>query len=406
MEQKLDPQNFEIRYNSTIRKLEESDISERNKRIILRFKDNCIRCGLGKPRVVKLIETMELIAIILDKDLDQVKKRDVERYITIIQERNYTAWTRHDYKVVIKKFYKWLKGKNEFYPDEVKWIKCAISRNEQRLPAESELLTEDDIKKLIENAGHPRDKAFIALLFESGCRIGELLTLRIKNISFDEHGILMNVNGKTGSRRIRIIAATNYLATWLDCHPSKKDLESPVWVNIGTTNHHKIMKYQTARNSLILLFKKCNINKRHNPHFFRHSRATYLANHLTEFQMNQYLGWVQGSGMPATYIHMSGKETDAALLVLNGVKLTKEEKESSLKPIKCHKCTHINNYDAKFCSKCAGILDIKTAMQLEDKRLKESELRNKSDELMNKLINDPEVYMLIMEKIATMGLNK
>ena len=44
-----------------------------------------------------------------------------------------------------------------------------------------------------------------------------------------------------------------------------------------------------------------------------------MANHLTEFQMNQYFGWIQGSDMPSTYVHMSGKNVDEALLRMNGV---------------------------------------------------------------------------------------
>ncbi|MEK6974529.1 MAG: hypothetical protein AABW41_04820 [Nanoarchaeota archaeon] len=101
---------------------------------------------------------------------------------------------------------------------------------------------------------------------------------------------MINVNGKTGSRKIRIISSTQYLATWLENHPLKNDSNSPLWVNLGSRNFNKLMKYPAAVKILRTLFKKCDINKRHNPHLFRHSRATYLANHFTEFQMNQMFG--------------------------------------------------------------------------------------------------------------------
>jgi len=38
-----------------------------------------------------------------------------------------------------------------------------------------ETLTEDEIIAMIEAAEHPRDKAFIAVGYEAGLRIGELL---------------------------------------------------------------------------------------------------------------------------------------------------------------------------------------------------------------------------------------
>ncbi len=406
MEQKLDPHQYERKLESMIRSIEKSEISERNKKLIFRFKDDCIRDGLSKPRITKLMEIMKASALIFDKDFDKVNRKDVERFITLIQQRDYSIWTKQSYKVIVKKFFKWYKGIDGEFPDEVKWIKCTVKKSQLKLPTQEGLITEEDLKLLVKEAKNPRDKAFISLLYESGCRVSELLTLRIKNVSFDEYGALLNVFGKTGSRKIRIIGSTSYLVTWLHNHPFKDDNDSALWINYGQKGYNKPMMYGTTRTMLQKLFKKCKIKKRHNPHLFRHSRATYLANHLTEFQMNQYFGWVQGSGMPATYVHLSGRETDSALLALSGIRKDEEKKESLLKPIKCTRCENLNSYDAKFCSKCAGILDIQTAMQLEDKRQKENEMRKESDEIMNKLMRDPEVMKLITEKIAIMGLNK
>lgn len=76
-----------------------------------------------------------------------------------------------------------------------------------------------------------------------------------------------------------------------------------------------------------------------------------MANHLTEFQMNQYFGWVQGSDMPSTYIHMNSKKIEESILALNGIERAKKTEKSSLKPQRCIKCELLNSSDAKFCSK-------------------------------------------------------
>jgi hypothetical protein len=47
---------------------------------------------------------------------------------------------------------------------------------------------------------------------------------------------------------------------------------------------------------------------------------------------------------------------------------------------------------ALFCSKCAAAVDLKAAMEIEDKRAR-------ADEIMNRLINDPEVRKLLTQKI-------
>lgn len=83
-------------------------------------------------------------------------------------------------------------------PEEVKWIKTTF-RKRRLLPEAS--LTVDELRKLVEVAENPRDKALILAHYESGCRIGETLPLRILHVSFDQHGAVLIVDGKTGSRR-------------------------------------------------------------------------------------------------------------------------------------------------------------------------------------------------------------
>jgi integrase/recombinase XerD len=41
--------------------------------------------------------------------------------------------------------------------------------------------------------------------------------------------------------------------------------------------------------------------------------------YLKETQMNAYFGWIQGSDMPSTYVHLSGRDIDDAILKANGI---------------------------------------------------------------------------------------
>jgi len=102
-------------------------------------------------------------------------------------------------------------NENEF-PPEVKWIKACCRGTHFKLP--DDLPSADDVQKLIDTATNARDKALISVLYESGCRIGELLTLRVKNVEFDDYGAVLHVNGKTGPRRVRIIHSVLGLQTW------------------------------------------------------------------------------------------------------------------------------------------------------------------------------------------------
>ena len=71
----------------------------------------------------------------------------------------------------------------------------------EKLP--EELLTEEEIQKMISSCANLRDRALVSVLYESGCRIGEIGNLRIKDVLFDEYGAKIDVLGKTGARRVR-----------------------------------------------------------------------------------------------------------------------------------------------------------------------------------------------------------
>jgi integrase/recombinase XerC len=53
-----------------------------------------------------------------------------------------------------------------------------------RIKALPRTLNRAQIKKLIRTAKHPRDRALVELLYSTGCRIGELRTLRVEAIDF------------------------------------------------------------------------------------------------------------------------------------------------------------------------------------------------------------------------------
>jgi integrase/recombinase XerD len=146
----------------------------------------------------------------------------------MIIKSNRSEWTKYDYLVIIKRFFRWInKGKD---PEYTEWIKPRV-KNDYKLP--EEMLTEAEIKQMIEAAVHPRDKALIATFWDAGGRTGEIGELKIKHIVFDKYGAIMIVDGKTGMRRVRLIFSAPYLASWLDIHPEKHNPDTYVWVGIG-----------------------------------------------------------------------------------------------------------------------------------------------------------------------------
>jgi integrase len=303
---------YKISIDSRIDSL--NTLSEKNKELILEFVDNCFICGLGEHRVLKYISTLKSIAYDIQIDFDKVGILELKRYVSGLERSDKSEWTKHDYKIAIRKFYKWYY--NEDNPTLTKWIKTAITRKKQKAP--EDILTQAEIITLIDNATNNRDKALIALLWDIGARIGEIGTLRIKDLIFDDIGLTIHVNGKTGFRRVRAVWSIEYLNIWLNEHPERDNPNAPLWFKFGT-EELEILRYDAIRRRLIKISEKAGIKKKIHPHLFRHSRATYMANYLTEAQMNQYFGWIQGSDMPFIYVHLSGRDIDDAVLKANGM---------------------------------------------------------------------------------------
>lgn len=126
---------------------------------------------------------------------------------------------------MLKCSYKWLFDTEE-YTECVKWLKTTVDKIKLERPSPDDLITEEEVLRIINSAEFPRDKAFISLLYESGCRVREMGSLQIKNVSFDEYDAIINVNGKTGTRTIRIVSSVPFLSAWINAHHLKMTLIS------------------------------------------------------------------------------------------------------------------------------------------------------------------------------------
>jgi integrase/recombinase XerD len=371
------------------------NVSLHNRLKIFRFLDYLESRGVTLPRRVRyLIDLTRLAEMLATKDFEIATKADIERLILAHGRLGLSDATKSGFKVITKRFYRWLKDPSDAeYPPEVKWIKATVKNNHKLLP--EELLTEEEVRRLIEAAEWSRDKAFVSMIYDSGGRVGEILSLQRKNISFDEHGAVVVVDGKTGQRRDRLILSVPFLAEWMNNHPDKRP-DAPLWIHSKQGCHKDgivPMDYYSARKLLQRLRARSGIKKAVNPHAFRHARATQLASFLTEAQMKEMFGWTQDSKMAARYVHMSGRDVDAALLRAHGLEKKPEEHKLKLTVVKCVRCGFDNSTIHSFCTRCGMPLDIKAALELEG-------ARRKADDLMSRLLEDPEVQRVLKRKLS------
>lgn len=243
------------------------------------------------------------ISKIMNKDLSCLDAVDIDNFKLWLNSSKLQKATQEDYLISLRKLLESL-GK------DISNIKVKRSRK-KKLP--QELLSETEVQQIINNVPTVRDKTLFSLLYETGARIGEILNMKVCDVIFDDKGAYVMLDGKTGQRRNRIIKSIPLLKEWIIAVPTD-DSKRFLWV----TKDGNRLGYPMIRKILKKLEKQLKLNKRLYPHLFRHSRSTELAKYLTEQQLKAYLGWTADSKMAGTYVHLSGKDVDNAILQING----------------------------------------------------------------------------------------
>ena len=375
--------------------------------------------GISKGRqYAYLIRLRRIASMIPDKFLDP-SERDIKKVVSEIKNTK-VRWGHSEehlptenglqaYLVTLKRFYKWHLGKNKSYPECVEWIRIGNAHPSRQVRPES-LITQEEVNQLIEASRNSRDKAIFSTLYDSGIRLGEMLSLRIKDIKFDDYGALLSVTGKTGPRQVRVVGnSVPYLRQWLNVHPVKSKQDALVFCNIDRLKGNELTEHDVY-SMIKKVSRRAGIKRRIHPHLFRHSRATILASQVMEAPLESQMGWVHGSKQTKTYVHLSLRDQDNAILKAYGIKVKEEEAIKEDMPKECPRCHRSNPSTSLFCNTCGMPLDAKTTIELDEKRkevesklIGSSVIDNGTKELLKTF--DPEFKDKLLEAVLSQIIN-
>src|ERR1017187_750384 len=190
----LDIHNFAKQYDQAEANVTKSEISDRNKNLIMRFRDACLLQQVcGKVRLIRAFIILLRCARIIGKDFDTATKEDLQQIVTRLMTENRKPATIATYKSILKRFMSFVLVPGEFpnlktMPEQISWIKTHIRRQDQKRLQRAELLTPEDVSHLISVCHNPRDKALISVLWETGARISEVGNEQLKHITKVSHG--------------------------------------------------------------------------------------------------------------------------------------------------------------------------------------------------------------------------
>lgn len=355
--------DYEERVKRILKAVNESDeIPDENAQLLEDYRRDKNLDGISDATLQRNLSYLKILGEWAgDTPFEDLGESELKDFISETMDRDLADATVDTYKKAVRNFYKWLIDEDE--PEAVDWVTLSNNGGKDTLP--SDLLTKEDVQKQIEAAHNARDKALISMLYETGARIGELIDLTVRDIEDRTHGKKVVIDGKTGARRLPLVESVPYLNKWLNEHPSGGS-DDPLWCKIQQGGPEDQLGYRYIREKILKrTMEDAGIDKPSNPHHYRHSRASYMANEMTEAQLCEWFGWVQGSDVPARYVHLSGRDIDNAYDEMHGL-VEPEEEDHEEDVIQCPRCQELNEPGSAFCARCGFALDQDSAAELEE----------------------------------------
>lgn len=204
-------------------------------------------------------------------------------YIENLQQAPLKPNTRAIYVTALKGLYKWLKmqGKSPFDPDLIPTIPIdqgASSRN---------AATEEEVQAILGTFDEYfpddlRNKAAISLLWDSGIRLGELLSLDIDSIdTVAMQGRVKTYKRKNHYRTIRWWHHTNeLLKRWLVIRDTVLERmgyqQNALFITLSPNSYYERLGRHVIQGAMRESCKRVGITRQITPHTLRHGNLTIL----------------------------------------------------------------------------------------------------------------------------------
>jgi integrase/recombinase XerD len=225
------------------------------------------------------------------KSLNQTTEPDLQAYFAA--RHSVTKATSANRRLtVFKRYFRWALRERHIRKDPT--LKILPARQALRSPSN---LTEPQVEALlyapdIAIALGVRDRAMLELMYASGLRVSELVSLKVLNISLSEH--VVRVIGK--GNKERLIPFGEVASVWLKQYLTQirpamtagKPTDDLFVTNRGSkigTSMSRVMFWMIVKKYAVMV----GITSKLSPHTLRHAFATHLLNHGADLRAVQML---------------------------------------------------------------------------------------------------------------------
>jgi site-specific recombinase XerD len=161
------------------------------------------------------------------RKLSAVTHLDIRAFLIEVSKRDLSADILHRYLWALRCFFDFLSMGGVVDESAPRFIRPRpVARPLPRV------LSEQNVKRLIKASGSARNKAIIELFYATGCRVSELVNIRLEDVDFVKRTIL--IRGKGRERQVLFgAAARNALLLYLSGRKNGFLFESQPLVQVG-----------------------------------------------------------------------------------------------------------------------------------------------------------------------------
>ncbi len=223
-----------------------------------------------------------------EKSLLEVTRQDILAYLADAFSQSKKPRTSARLLSTLKRLYQFFLREGSVKEDPT--LKIRSPKIPKNIP---QSLIEIDVDKILEapNTDNPmgiRDRAMLEVLYGSGLRVSELVSIRMNQINLSE-GVI-RVVGKGSKERVIPIGepARDWVGKYLE-------ISRPVILGrrisdtLFVTNRHRGMSRQAFWNLIRKYVFVAGVKKKVSPHTLRHAFATHLLNHGADLRVVQLL---------------------------------------------------------------------------------------------------------------------
>jgi integrase/recombinase XerD len=247
--------------------------------------------GLSNNTIVAYKSDLKIFLLWLNgnkKKFSNADRIEINNYLAYRLDNGTSLSTIQRIITCIKSFYSFLFENNIIKNNPAQLIENPKKR--RKLPT---IITENEVMKLLESPDEKtykglRDKCILELLYSSGLRISELLTIKINQISKEKK--FLKIKGKGNKERLVPIgsSAMNLLIVYLDTYRSNIKINDNIDI-LFVNENGSIISRQACWEMIQRYASISLINKKISPHNLRHAFATHLLNNGADLRTVQML---------------------------------------------------------------------------------------------------------------------